>query len=659
MAKSQKSPLETLPGTERFWGDDLVQFADEYLNGRTYLSPDWETARGRDQASYTDVAAVWRDILGHKGFFETKRVVLDRVYLTDWVPRSPGQYHTPHAADARDQARHYLITDKRRRAVLTADADKDLEVFDPYGKDLMVRGGVGCHRFTLKRVAGVELKLLGVTSTGVTHDGLVVAMPPELYRRVGGPIDKYGAAICSLTGQVRFLPKAMPSEDDLSFCWAPGIPRFFLQVDDLRVLQMKSLPRDWLHVTAAVTFRGEVEGRWGDFFTYAYFDPAQHDGIARCVDWIKTRYVAGLYNGQVLTDFDEQSSWFEDCHPVIPLRYATSSDTPVQELAARVQDAFRIPQQAFLRREAALSIQGNVSIVNVTGTDNVVLSNSPRSALGRLRKPRASRAAAKGDQDGHRAVVLTALKVEYDAARKHLRNLTEETHRAGTVYEVGTFSGQHRWSVAIVEVGKGNINAALEALRAIENYHPQVVFFLGVAGGLKDDVGLGDVVAATKVYGFEYGKATRTFKPRSEVHNAAYPLEQRAKAIARTQDWLMRVKHGAGKQRKFAGGRVDKETQYDPKAVVGPIAAGEKVVASTSSVTYKLLARHYSDALAVEMEGLGFLKAVHISNQVSAMVIRGVSDTIDDKAGTDKLGWQEIAAANAAGFVFELLAHLN
>jgi nucleoside phosphorylase len=658
--ESRTSPLETFPGAGLLGDGDREKFGDEYLNSRTYLSPNWEIGHGRDTPlAYTEVGAVWKDIFGHKGFFETKRVVLDRMYLTDWVPRSPGQYHTTGAAKARDDARHYLITDQRRRAVLTADSDENLEVFDPYGKHLMMRGGVGCHRLTLKRVAGAELKLLGVTSTGVPHDGLVVALPPELYRKVGGPIDEYGAIFCWLTGQVRFLPKPNPSGDDLFFRWGTGIPRMFVQVDDLRVLQAKPLPRHWLHVTAAVTFRGEVHGRQGDYFTYGYFNPAQPGGIEQCVEWIKNRYVAGLYNGQVLTDFDEQSSWFEDSHPVISLRYATSPDTPAQELAARVQAAFGIPQQAFLRQQAALSIHGDVSIVNVTGPDNIVLSQSPGSTMDQPRKPRTSSTAAKGKEASHRAVVLTALKVEYDAARKHLRNLTEETHRAGTVYEVGFFQGQHPWSVAIVEAGKGNVNAALEALRAIDRYLPQVVFFMGVAGGLKDDVGLGDVVPATKVYGFEYGKAEKTFKPRGEAHNAAYALEQRARAVARTPGWLKRVKHSAKLQRKVADYRNDKAVLYNPKAVVGPIAAGEKVVASTSSITHKTLAKHYSDALAVEMEGFGFLKAVHISNPVLAMVVRGISDTIDDKAGTDKLGWQEIASANAAGFIFEILAQLT
>lgn len=251
-----------------------------------------------------------------------------------------------------------------------------------------------------------------------------------------------------------------------------------------------------------------------------------------------------------------------------------------------------------------------------------------------------------GPKDHLCAVILTALSIEYIAVRNHLKGVREETHPQETVYEIGRFEGLDgtEWEVAIAEIGPGNSNAALEAERAMRHFEPQVALFVGVAGGLKDDVALGDVVAATHVYGYESGKAERKFLPRPSVASSSYGMIQRAQAEAKRRGWLNRI--GVLKT-------------AEPKALVKPICAGEKVVAERRSEVYQFIQLQYGDAVAVEMEGRGFLEAAHANPDVRCLVVRGISDLIDRKGDTDVQGWQQIAARNAAAFAFEVLSKLK
>jgi nucleoside phosphorylase len=239
------------------------------------------------------------------------------------------------------------------------------------------------------------------------------------------------------------------------------------------------------------------------------------------------------------------------------------------------------------------------------------------------------------------AVLLTALNIETCAVLRHLPGWTEVTVK-GTVFYQGQFEG---WNVAVAEVGAGNTRAATIAERAIEHFKPTVALFVGVAGGVKD-VALGDVVVATKVYGYESGKDEKGgFKLRPDVQNSAHALEQRGRVLLKRHDWQRRLNTALN--------------HVNPRVFVGPIAAGERVVASKQSATAKFLRTSYGDTLAVEMEGRGFLEGVHINAPVEACVIRGISDLLSGKSKSDESGSQERAADVASAAAFEILAGLN
>lgn len=244
-------------------------------------------------------------------------------------------------------------------------------------------------------------------------------------------------------------------------------------------------------------------------------------------------------------------------------------------------------------------------------------------------------------------VIFTALPNELKAIEHHLTSLKDEFHsEQGTLYRIGDLPNEKgALPIAVVETEPNNVKAAIEVERALSYFKPSYAFFVGVAGGIKEDVVVGDVVVATKIYAYEVGKADKTYLPRFEFGEPSYQLKQFAKAADRANIWRNRV------DSKY-------KTSISPNVFLKPIAAGEKVVSYTKSKVFKFLKAYCSDALAVAMEEYGFTESTKAHRQVEGMVVRGISDLIDGKGASDASGSQEQAAANAAAFTFEIIIKL-
>ncbi len=241
------------------------------------------------------------------------------------------------------------------------------------------------------------------------------------------------------------------------------------------------------------------------------------------------------------------------------------------------------------------------------------------------------------------AVILTALGLEYGAVREHLVGTPTEREERGSLYELADFPGRHvTWRVVTAQTGAGNAPAAVQVERAIHVFSPAAVLFVGVAGGRRDAV-LGDVVAANAIYGYEAGEsAERGFVSRIKTYQPSFRLVQRAQRVARERGWQRRIKPSC--------------PSPPPGAHVRPLAAGGKVVTHSRSQVARLLDRHCDDALAVEMEGFGFMQAAYVNPAIDSLVIRGISDLLSGKDTASDQEWQPVAARHAAAFAFEVLA---
>lgn len=242
-------------------------------------------------------------------------------------------------------------------------------------------------------------------------------------------------------------------------------------------------------------------------------------------------------------------------------------------------------------------------------------------------------------------VIQTALTLEQEAVVSKLTNVTDYEHPISkTIYKVGNYiSNGNKLQIVVGRTNQTNVNAAIETERVIQHFNPTYLFFLGVAGGLKD-VKVGDIVIGTDVIGYERGKAKEEFLPRPQFGFASYELEQKAVSFSNSEKW-----------KSQSVNLLDKQFHEEILALPGTIASGEKVVGSVQAPLYIFLKKYCSHALAVEMEGLGFLEACRPYPLIKSLIIRGISDLVDGKEHADEKGSQPYASKNATEFLFGLI----
>ncbi|TVL89281.1 5'-methylthioadenosine/S-adenosylhomocysteine nucleosidase [Streptomyces sp. SAJ15] len=246
-------------------------------------------------------------------------------------------------------------------------------------------------------------------------------------------------------------------------------------------------------------------------------------------------------------------------------------------------------------------------------------------------------------------VVLTALDLEYQAVRAHLTGLRTRSHPAGTLFEVGRLAaadGGAGVDIALAVTGEGGPGAAVLTERAIATFRPRALLFSGVAGGLKNDIELGDVVVATKIYAYHGGKDEDDgFHARPRAWEAPHELDQLARHLARTGAWTDRLPPGR---------------RPPPQVHFKPIAAGDVVLNSRNTPLAEQLRRTYNDAAAIEMESAGVSHAGHLNRSLPVLTVRGISDKADGlKRPTEDATWQPVAAAHAAAFAVALVTRLT
>ncbi len=289
--------------------DDFVRLFADVFDTLLYKQLQLQSRPLTVDRTYTDNRTFWHDAL--RGLhFQGMRIFLQGFHLTEWMPSAPGRYFTPNAEASRKEAQHYIAYGRAERYL-------------PLGKLRMVLGGVGSVRLGAKAIDSSIVYFLGASSTGISHQGIPVALPESEYRKAIQVIKERGGCSANLVGSLRALPTSMSI-----IHYDREIPRYCFFAEEVEVIRPSTEAE--LLTTVAIMFPSRYptwDDKERDFtkdgyttrfpksWSFCSFRPGSAQrSLDAAVDWLRDyafRY-SGMYNPPILADFDEHYQYFDN-----------------------------------------------------------------------------------------------------------------------------------------------------------------------------------------------------------------------------------------------------------------------------------------------------------------------------------------------------------
>lgn len=362
--------------------DSVLRVTASQLSVPNLLNPPDDASSVKDHF-FRSNDDLWRMLLSEQ-IRATSVVHLEGFWLSEWLPLRPGLFHTEHGRGNRLSAERFLLTgpnasrhamDEFERILggkipsnlLDRFNFRDTYVYTPWGKGLMLEGGIGCIRLKPRRIEVGEVWFMGVTSEPFAHQGIPVALPSNLYQEAIIEIAERGAFRCNLTGHLKIVP---PELDPL-YAELVGVPQLYVLVDQMT--RLRSDPEPTFVADGAVLVDapslGSQDPEDNIFGAYVSFDPGEGDAVNRAASRLAEIYVKGLLGGRVLTDFDEQIHRFDNA--IFSLERVMSGLVPESDAEHFIRKiAGQYTVQKFIQRIE--TVNGGINNIQVSGSGNVV-----------------------------------------------------------------------------------------------------------------------------------------------------------------------------------------------------------------------------------------------------------------------------------------------
>ena len=227
--------------------------------------------------------------------------------------------------------------------------------------------------------------------------------------------------------------------------------------------------------------------------------------------------------------------------------------------------------------------------------------------------------------------IIGAMEEEVEALRAKLTS-AEKLTKASMDFYSGVLNGH---KVVIVRSGIGKVNAGICTQILADLFHVDAVINTGIAGSLKAEINIGDIVISTDAVQHDMDATGFGYKPgvipRMETSCQADPTLVRAA--------------------KAACEKAVPEIQ----AFTGRIVSGDQFI-SDRAVKDRILAQF--GGMCTEMEGAAIAQAAYL-NKIPFVIIRAISDKADDSAVVDYPAFERQAILHSVALVENFVTKID
>lgn len=227
--------------------------------------------------------------------------------------------------------------------------------------------------------------------------------------------------------------------------------------------------------------------------------------------------------------------------------------------------------------------------------------------------------------------IIGAMDEEVSKLKEHMTDVSVTT-KASMDFYAGKLNGKE---VVIVRSGIGKVNAAVCSQILADDYHVDKLINTGIAGSLKAEINIGDVVLSKDVmhhdmdatsFGYPLGQI-----PRMEVLS----FEADAALIDLAKKCCQKVNPEIG-------------------TFVGRVVSGDQFISSKEKKNW--ISENF-EGYCTEMEGAAIAQTAYLNN-IPFLIVRAISDKADDSAEMDYPTFEAQAIDRSVKLMMEMTSSM-